>query len=141
MPYVHRDARGRIDRIHRDEVPGTHFLPADHPELLQMVGGSDRSARFAQLDTGLIRVLEDLVDVLVAHNVLRITDLPAEAQQKLFARKHFRDRFQRNALQLGAPEVPLGHDSLIPTVEMPVAMPVDRPVDRPAAPVRLKRPG
>lgn len=121
MPYVHRDAHGQIDRIHRDAVPGAEFLPPEHPELLAVVGSSARSASFAHLDTGLIRVLEDLVDVLVAHNVLRITDLPAEAQQKLFARKHFRDRFQRNALQLGAPEVPLGHDSLIPTVAMPVA--------------------
>jgi hypothetical protein len=129
MPYIHRDARGQIDRIYRDEVPGAEFLPPEHPELLQVVGGSPRSANFAHLDTGLIRVLEDLVDVLVAHNVLRITDLPIEAQQKLFARKNFRDRFQRNALQLGAPEVPLGHDSLIPTVAMPVA------------PTRVKRRG
>ena len=121
MPYVHRDARGQIDRIHRDAAPGAEFLPPEHPELQAMLGCSTKNASFAHLDTGLIRVLEDLVDVLVAHNVLRITDLPAEAQQKLFARKHFRDRFQRNALQLGAPEVPLGHDSLIPTVAMPVA--------------------
>ena len=121
MPYVHRDARGQIDRIHRDEVPGAEFLPPEHPELLQMLGGSVKGASFAHLDTGLIRVLEDLVDVLVSHNVICITDLPIEAQQKLFARKNFRDRFQRNALHLGAPEVPLGHDSLIPTVAMPVA--------------------
>jgi len=120
MPYVLRDARGQIDRIHRDAVPGAEFLPPEHPELLQMLGGSVQSASFAHLDTGLIRVLEDLVDVLVSRHVICITDLPIEAQQKLFARKHFRDRFQRNALQLGAPEVPLGHDSLIPTVAVPV---------------------
>jgi hypothetical protein len=129
MPYVHRDARGQIDRIHRDAVTGAEFLPPEHPELLQMVGGSAKGANFAHLDTGLIRVLEDLVDVLVGHNVLRITDLPAEAQQKLFARKHFRERFERNALQLSAPETPLGHDSLIPTVAMPVV------------PLRVKRRG
>jgi hypothetical protein len=123
MPYVLRDARGQIDRIHRDAVPGAEFLPPEHPELLQMLGGSAKGASFAHLDTGLIRVLEDLVDVLVSNNVICITDLPAEAQQKLFARKNFRDRFQRNALHLGAPETPLGHDSVIPTVAMPVAPP------------------
>jgi len=31
-------------------------------------------------------------------NIIRITDLPSEAQQKLFDRKGFRDRFRRNAL-------------------------------------------
>lgn len=123
MPYVLRDAHGQIDRVHRDPVAGAEFLPPEHPELRQLLGGSARGASFAHLDTGLIRVLEDLVDVLVSNNVICITDLPAEAQQKLFERKNFRDRFQRNALHLGAPQTPLGHDSVIPTVAMPVAPP------------------
>ena len=119
MPYVLRDARGQIDRIHRDETPGAEFVRPDHPDLYQVLGGSVNGTVFAHLDTSFIRVLEDLVDVLVSHNILCITDLPADAQQKLFARKNFRDRFRRNALQLGALEVPLGHDSLIPLVTLP----------------------
>ncbi len=47
-----------------------------------------------------MRVIEDLVDVLVAKHILNITDLPAEAQAKLFARKGFRDRISANSLQL-----------------------------------------
>ena len=121
MPHILRDARGRIASVHRDPQPGSEAVPADHPELAELLGEATTEAAFAGLDAGLIRVLEDLVDVLIARNVICITDLPIEAQQKLFARKNFRDRFQRNALQLGAPEVPLGHDSLIPTVAMPVA--------------------
>jgi hypothetical protein len=45
-------------------------------------------------------VLEDLVDVLISRNVIRITDLPPEAQNKLFERKRFRENTLGNALKL-----------------------------------------
>ncbi|MFM2052051.1 MAG: hypothetical protein RL456_88 [Pseudomonadota bacterium] len=118
MPHVLRDAQGRIASVHRDPVPGSEALPPEHPELRALLGEAAGSASFASLDAGLIRVLEDLVDVLIARNILCITDLPPEAQHKLFARKNFRDRFQRNALQLYDSASPLGTDALIPTVGM-----------------------
>lgn len=126
MPYVLRTPDGQIDSLHRDARAGAQWLPPEHPELRRFLGAAapapapspvparpageadasdDAEAGFASLDAGLIRVVEDLVDVLVARNVINITDLPPEAQHKLFARKNFRERFQRNALQLfEAPE-------------------------------------
>ena len=105
MPHVLRGPSGQIESVHREAVPGSQWLPPEHPDLLEVVGEAVVPADFASLDAGLIRVLEDLVDVLVARNVINITDLPSEAQHKLFARKNFRERFQRNALQLfAAPE-------------------------------------
>ena len=65
-----------------------------------MAVADDEGRSFAGLDANLVRVLEDLIDVLIERNVLRITDLPAEAQQKLFDRKHFRSRVQKKSLQL-----------------------------------------
>jgi hypothetical protein len=55
---------------------------------------------FVRLDAGFVRVIEDVIDTLIARNVINITDLPDQAQAKLFARKSFRDRVGRNALQL-----------------------------------------
>jgi hypothetical protein len=118
MPYVLRTPDGQIDSLHRDARAGAQWLPPNHPELQRFLGAAaparpaaegdapdEAEAGFASLDAGLIRVVEDLVDVLVARNVINITDLPPEAQHKLFARKNFRERFQRNALQLfEAPE-------------------------------------
>jgi hypothetical protein len=40
------------------------------------------------------------VDVLISRNVIRITDLPPEAQKKLFQRKRFRESTRGNALKL-----------------------------------------
>jgi hypothetical protein len=42
---------------------------------------------FSKLDAGFIRVLEDVIDVLIARGVLRMSDLPVEAQRKINARK------------------------------------------------------
>lgn len=105
MPYVLRNADGLVASLHRDLPPGiapeqAEQLPADHPEVLAFLGTRAEQQRFASLDAELVRVLEDLIDVLIERNVLRITDLPAEAQQKLFDRKHFRSRVQKKSLQL-----------------------------------------
>jgi len=58
-----------------------------------------RNAELSNLDAGFIRVLEDLIDALLANGTLRLTDLPPEALAKLNQRKHARKRM-RNALNL-----------------------------------------
>lgn len=57
------------------------------------------AAEFSQLDADFIRVLEDVIDALVANGSLRLTDLPAEALDKLNQRKRVRARL-RDALDL-----------------------------------------
>ena len=101
MPHALRSADGAILSLHCEPVPGSEPLSADHPDVLAFVGQGPGD-EFASLDAGLIRVVEDLVDVLVARNIIRITDLPQQAQHKLFERKGFRDQFRRHALQLFA---------------------------------------
>lgn len=51
------------------------------------------------MDADFIRVLEDLIDALLANGTLRLTDLPASALQKLNQRKQVRARL-RNSLDL-----------------------------------------
>ena len=46
------------------------------------------------LDDGFIRVLEDLIDALLNNGVLKVTDLPPQALQKLEQRKAARQRFR-----------------------------------------------
>ena len=97
MPYVQRDTTGAIASLHRqanDAAP--EFLPDEHPEVQAFVG---RDA-FARLDADFVRVLEDVIDTLISKNVVNITDLPAEAQAKLFSRKGFRERRISHSLKL-----------------------------------------
>ena len=55
-------------------------------------------------DAGLARVTEDLIELLIARGVIRFTDLPLAAQNKLLERKETRARLS-NSLDL------LGDDS------------------------------
>ena len=52
-----------------------------------------------ELDADFIRVLEDLIDALLANGTLRVTDLPAQAMAKLNQRKSARARL-RDSLDL-----------------------------------------
>lgn len=51
------------------------------------------------LDENFIRVLEDVIDALLANGALRLTDLPPQAMEKLNQRKQVRERL-RNSLDL-----------------------------------------
>ena len=99
MRYAIRDPQGAIVSLHREPLPGAEALPVQHPEV-QAFLGNEGERSFAQLDANLVRVLEDLIDALIRRNVLRITDLPTEAQAKLFDRKHVREGMQAHALSL-----------------------------------------
>ena len=95
MPYIRRDADGRIDGLLRDApAPTAEHLSADHPEVASFLGRNDSG--FERLDADFVRV----IDTLIARNVINITGLPDQAQAKLFARKSFRERAGRNALLL-----------------------------------------
>lgn len=54
--------------------------------------------KLAESDQALIRVVEDLVDTLIAKDLLRFTDLPEAAQAKLLERRSLRRSV--NALNL-----------------------------------------
>ena len=105
MPYVRRNLSGLIDSLHRQPQSGDEFLSDDHPEVQAFVGNAGGpphagNHEFDRLDADFVRVLEDVIDTLIVKNVLNITDLPEQAQAKLLARKSFRERVSKSALQL-----------------------------------------
>ncbi|MGE5450227.1 MAG: hypothetical protein ACM3VZ_00110 [Acidobacteriota bacterium] len=108
MLYVLRDAAGEILSLHRTPVAGANSIAADHPDVLAFLGRSPDQQQFASMDADLVRVLEDLIDVLIRRNVLCITDLPPEAQAKLFDRKHFREGMQAHSLKLFGDQMEAG---------------------------------
>lgn len=62
-----------------------------NPAASQDPTHSDRDD-FLASDIEFIRVLEDLIDALLANGTLRVTDLPPEALAKLTMRKRLRNR-------------------------------------------------
>ncbi len=102
MAFVQRGADGRITSLHREAGTGTaEELPLDHPDVIAFLEASPRAAdEFARLDASFVRVIEDLIDTLIAKNLINLTDLPEQAQSKLLSRKTFRERAARDALKL-----------------------------------------
>jgi hypothetical protein len=104
MPFARRDADGSLISLHRDASPeASEFLPDGAPELRAFLGlppDDAASHQFARLDADFVRVLEDVIDTLINRNLINITDLPAEAQAKLFSRKGFRERRGSHSLKL-----------------------------------------
>lgn len=107
MPFVRRNAEGRIVALLDTEeaaanpnTPGHTIeqLSGTHPDVVAFLG-TDPAESFNGLDASFIRVMEDLIDVLIIKGVLRLTDLPNEAQRKLLARKDMRRRL-KGALDL-----------------------------------------
>jgi hypothetical protein len=91
MPYVMRDEAGRISAVNLEPREGYDELPPSSPELLEFMHriGLEHST-LQQSDMRLVRVLEDLIDLLIDRDVIRFTDLPLPAQEKLMERRSMR---------------------------------------------------
>jgi len=114
MPFIKRDTNGEIIALFREQnaEAGDYLLP-HHPEIQAFIGlsaagdgdaanGSAGGSAGAPLesrqnmltsDLEMIRVYEDLVDVLISKHVVVLTDFPQAAQEKLMRRKRLRSSF------------------------------------------------
>lgn len=97
MPFVKRDENGQVLAIYREIAAGAEeYLKPSHPsvqEFLQQNLGatalSDKPA-MVESDLDMIRVYEDLTDLLLSKNFVMLTDFPPAAQDKLMRRKRLR---------------------------------------------------
>ena len=72
----------------------TETLPADHHEIQAWYANEAVENSLKQLkqsDFEMIRVLDDLIQVLTSKGVIRVTDLPEAAQAKLMDRTQARE--------------------------------------------------
>jgi hypothetical protein len=83
--FIVRDRDGNVSRLSAEAVDGAVPASIDDPEV---------RAFLRELDVDLVRVLEDVIDLLVGRGVFRFTDLPPSAQQKLLFRKNLRSQWQ-----------------------------------------------
>jgi len=95
MPFVKRDSDGRIVNATREPTDDVaEEVAIDDPALRAFLAENVIDAlamrEWVMSDLSLARVFEDLVEVLIEKNVIRITDLPAPAQRKLTNRRGLR---------------------------------------------------
>lgn len=90
MPYVTRDEQGQIQAVSLEPSAGASELPPDSPELAEFMSKIMGQGTLLQSDLRLVRVLEDLINLLIDREVIRFTDLPLAAQEKLMERRSMR---------------------------------------------------
>lgn len=100
MLYVERNEEGEIIAI-RSDPQHPDQKPASENELIEFISNSGDTGSYQTLltllDTRIVRVLDDLIDVLVAKNVIRFTDLPEDARKKMRDRKDVRKKMRDDA--------------------------------------------
>lgn len=92
MLFARKDKNGAILALFPDSRPGSVPIAEDDPALSAFLASSRGAATLSlvESDLELARVLEDLVALLVDKRVIRMGELPPEAQSKLMRRKRLR---------------------------------------------------
>lgn len=99
MFHISRSADGKLLSVSRQEFPGSEEIDETNAEIQSFFGADGRAPEFDAADADFVRVIEDLIDTLIAKNIIRHTDLPAAAQKKLLLRRGLRNRV-KGALNL-----------------------------------------
>lgn len=100
MFYVERDEKGKIVVVRRDaNMPGMESKQSVDDEILEFFGREETNDSLirilASTDVGVMRILEDLINLLVNKNIIMSTELPEDAQIKLRQRQQMRQRIRK----------------------------------------------
>lgn len=96
MIYIERNAQGEIGSLHFSPADHREEIDIDDPKLSEFIRASDNSEELIQsvldsLDKDMVRVIEDLIDILIDRNLILFTDLPEPVQNKLIFKKKIRN--------------------------------------------------
>lgn len=99
MPYIKRDNDNQVIAIYA-EAPSSNaeYLAPNHPDVigfLNLNASEEQSLQFlTSSDYELVRVLEDLIELLMDKNIVLFTELPSAAQRKLVQRRKARQNLR-----------------------------------------------
>ena len=95
MLYVERDKDGKVIALHKSSDPNAgeqkSIMDEEILDFLSKNVDTDPGIQFLALsDVGIIRIVEDLIDLLIRKNLILFTELPEDAQAKIRERKRVR---------------------------------------------------
>ncbi|MES9971428.1 MAG: hypothetical protein ABW092_15450 [Candidatus Thiodiazotropha sp.] len=99
MLYAKRDADGNIINLSDTPTADTdEVVTASDDEVIGFIFNNSSTTLSKKLltetDAGMIRIVEDLIELLIQKNLIMFTDLPNAAQQKILMRNQIRSVFQ-----------------------------------------------
>lgn len=97
MPYIMRNAEGRIIAVLSEAAPGAEQINADSPDLRAFLQNESPETQaqkeLVESDISMIRVFEDLIDIMIEKGHILFTDFPDAAQKKMLSRRGLRKEF------------------------------------------------
>ena len=105
MLYVERTKNGKIVALHSSPQPQAEEQKSVTDEeilnfLYTTVSADSRKLLLSLSDMGIIRLLEDLIDLLIQKNVIFFTELPEQAQERIKERKRLRETLNPQELMV-----------------------------------------
>jgi len=97
MPYIERSTDGKIIGLRTVAGPNSNEVKSikDDEVLNFLKDNLDNKfleSLLAHSDAGLIRLLEDLINLLTKKNIILFTELPEKAQEKIIERQQIREK-------------------------------------------------
>jgi hypothetical protein len=91
MPYITRDANGKIVKASARVLIGGELVPHNHPDVVAFLKqrGQDPSvveqalSELRRTDNEMARAVEDVIMVLLKKNLFKMTDLPKPVQDRM----------------------------------------------------------
>ena len=99
MIYVKRDETGRVIAVSQEAMEGFEQTDESAASEINEVLASATDSLFQNSDLEFIRVLDDVIDLLIAKNLILFTELPEVVQEKYTQRTQMRER-RRESLNL-----------------------------------------
>ena len=100
MMYVERSADGKIVALHQSATSVAQEQKSlMDPEVQEFFSATASWKQLiADTDLGTIRILEDLIDVLISKKIIQFTELPVQAQQRIWERRRIREKIVSDGL-------------------------------------------
>lgn len=98
MPFIKRDQDGAVVAVfHQPVEEGLEEMAAEHPDLARFLQKTlldyAVNRHWIESDLSMVRVVEDLVDMLIERKIFLFMDLPEPVQRKFLQRRGLRAEF------------------------------------------------
>jgi len=102
MPFILRDASGKVNRVSVRALVGAEAVPHHHPDVIEFLKErqqdpkqiEDALAELRTTDVEMTRAIEDLIMVLLKKNVIKMSDLPRQVQDRMALRVRLRAKIE-----------------------------------------------
>ena len=103
MIYIENNAGGDIENIHFSPAPNLEEISLHDPKLKEFIETAPNSDEIIQnvlnrLDLDMVRIIEDVIDILIDKNIMLFTDLPDPVQNKILFKKNIRNISNKDSL-------------------------------------------